>query len=121
MLKAVFMQSETENFSVKLGLPVPLKHRSRSFELFEEYSGKDFAETIKDRKESYAKADSRTKMEIETRTDDEISNFQNWLESVKKLTPQTAHFYSISLKSLFIGLPTGPQIAQLFSSILENF
>ena len=120
MPKALFMQSKTENPPIKLEAYVPLKYRTRSFELFEEYSHVDIAETIKDRKQIYETANSQAKREIETRVDTEISNFQTWLESTKKLAPQAAHYYSIGLKSLLIGVPIGIKVAQLFSSITET-
>jgi hypothetical protein len=119
MLRALFMQSETEN-PVELEASVPSRYPIKSFELFEEYSRRGIAETIKERREIYEKADSQGKRKIETEADTEISNFQIWLESVKKLAPQTAHHYSIGLKSLLIGVPTGLKVAQLFSSILET-
>jgi plasmid replication initiation protein len=119
MLKALFMQSETEN-PVELEASVPSRYHIRNFELFEEYSRRGIAETIKERREIYEKAGSQGKRKIETEADTEISNFQIWLESVKKLAPQAAHYYSVSLKSLLMGLPTGLKIAQLFNAMLEN-
>jgi len=118
--KALFMQSKTENPPIKLEANVPLKYRTRSFELFEEYSHVDIAETIKDGKHIYETANSQAKREIETRVNTEISNFRTWLESTKKLAPQPAHYYSTGLKSLLIGVPIGAKVAQLFSSIIET-
>jgi hypothetical protein len=120
MLKALFMESETKDFPAELEPFIALKFRPRSFALFEEYSRTDIAETIKNRREIHERADLQAKMEIETRTNIEISDFRIWLESIKKFAPQVAHFYSVSFKSLLMGLPAGVQIAQLFSSILEN-
>jgi hypothetical protein len=120
ILKALIMESETRKPSAELEASIPSKYQLRSFELFEEYSRTDIAETIKKRRKILERADSRGTREIETKADTEISDFRIWLESVKKFAPQAAHYYSVSLKSLLIGLPTGIQIAQLFTSILEN-
>jgi hypothetical protein len=120
MPKALFMQSESESFSAELEPSIPLKCYVRSLELFEEYSRRAIVETIKDRREIHEKADSQIRKEIEARANMETSNFQTWLESVKNFTPQAAHYYSVSLKSLLMGLPTGLKIAQLFNAMLEN-
>ena len=114
------MQSETENINVELEPSIRLRYLARSFELFEDYSHVDIAETIKDRRQIYETANSEAKREIETRVEAEISSFQTWLESTKKLAPHAAHYYSIGLKSVLIGVPIGFKVAQLFSSITET-
>jgi hypothetical protein len=118
--KALSMQSESESFSAELEPSIPLKCHVRSLELFEEYSHRAIIETIKDRREIHEKADSQIRKEIEAKANMETSNFQTWLESVKNFTPQAAHYYSVSLKSLLMGLPTGLKIAQLFSAMLKT-
>jgi hypothetical protein len=120
ILKALCMESEIRDFPVELEPSITLKRRPRSFALFEEYSHTDIAETIRNRIEILERADSLVSKGIETKAETEISEFRIWLESVKKFPPQEAHYYSVSLKSLLIGLPIGVKIAQLFSSILEN-
>jgi len=113
------MQPETDEMLADLDA-IPARYCAACFELFEEYSHRHVAEIIRDRRDTYARADYKARKEIEANANTEVSSFQTWLESVKKLKPQTAHYYSISLKSLLIGLPVGEQIAQLFNIILEK-
>jgi hypothetical protein len=120
ILKAFCMESEIRDFHVELKPSVTLKCRPRSFALFEEYSHTDIAETIRNRREILERADVMASRRIETKADTEISDFRIWLESVKKFSPQEAHYYSVSLKSLLMGLPIGVKVAQLFSFILES-
>jgi hypothetical protein len=114
------MQSRTEDFSVKLEAYDTLKSKLKSFELYEEYSQRDIAETIQMRRDAYEKADMQAREELVTEAEIEAENFHIWLESVKKLTPFAAHYYSVSLKSLLLGLPIGIQVARLFDVVLEK-
>lgn len=114
------MQSKTDDILADLDSSIPAKYHVGCFKLFEEYSHRHITETIRNRRETYVRADSQARKEIEANANTEISDFRTWLESVRKFTPQSAHYYSVSLKSLLIGLPTGVQIAQLFNAILEN-
>lgn len=50
----------------------------------------------------------------------EVENFHIWLESARRLEPFAAHYYSVSLKSLLLGLPIGVQVARLFDVILAK-
>ncbi|HVP92902.1 MAG TPA: hypothetical protein VMS94_04075 [Acidobacteriota bacterium] len=110
------MQSRNEDFSVELEEHGTFKSKPKSFELYEEYSQRDIGETIQRRKDAYEKANLQTGEELET----EIENFRVWLESVKKFAPPAAHYYSVSLKSMLLGLPIGIQIAKLFDVVLEK-
>jgi hypothetical protein len=110
------MQSRNEDFSIELEAHGAFKSRPKSFELYEEYSQRDIGETIQRRKDAYEKANLQAREELET----EIENFRVWLESVKKFAPLAAHYYSVSLKSMLLGLPIGVQIAQLFDVVLEK-
>jgi len=114
------MQSKIEDFSVELEAYEACKSKPKSFELYEEYSQRDIVETIQIRKEAYEKADLKAREELEKEAKIEVENFHIWLESVKKLAPFAAHYYSISLKSLLLGLPIGVQVAQLFYVVLEK-
>lgn len=114
------MQSETEDFPAEIEACSSPKRRLRSFELYEEYSKKDIAETIQTRKSIYEKADAQAREELETEIEIEVENFQIWLELVKKLSPFTAHYYSVSLKSFLLGLPLGVNVAQLFDVVLRD-
>jgi hypothetical protein len=113
------MQSKTDETLADLDA-VPANYHAGCFKLFEEYSHRHITETIKNRREAYERADYKARKEIEANALAEILNFQTWLESVRKFTPRAAHYYSVSLKSLLIGLPIGGQIAQLFDIILEK-
>jgi hypothetical protein len=72
------------------------------------------------RKDAYEKADLQARKELETEVGIEVKNFCIWLESVKKIAPFAARYYSVSLKSLLLGLPIGVQIARLFDVALEK-
>lgn len=113
------MQSRTED-SRELEAYIPWKKQPKSFELYEEYSQRHIFETIEGRKDAYAKAGLRAKEKLETEVEIEVENFRVWLESVKKLAPFEAHYYSLSLKSLLLGLPPGLHVAQLFDIALEK-
>jgi hypothetical protein len=114
------MQSKTEDFHAELEAYIPSKRRLKSFELYAEYSHRDIAETIQTRKNAYEKAGSQAREELETEVEIEVENFRIWLESVKKFLPLEAHYYSVSLKSLLLGLPIGAHVAQLFDTVLEK-
>ena len=114
------MQSRTEDFSVELEAYGTRKSKPKSFELYEEYSRRDIAETIQICKDAYEKADLQAREELETEVEIEVENFQIWLELVKKIAPFAAHYYSVSLKSLLLGLPIGVKVARLFDVVLEK-
>lgn len=114
------MESETEGFPVGVEEEAPLKRKLKSFDFFEEYSRRSIAETIRIRRDAYEKADVLAKEELEMEAEIDVENFHIWLELVKKLPSFAAHYYSISLKSLLVGLPNGAQIAQLFDIVLEK-
>lgn len=121
MVKASLMESKTEEFIAELVTYDIQKHRLRNFELYEEYSRKTIADTIRICKENYDKADSKAKRELVTKVESQIESFRAWLENTKKLHPTTAHYYSICLKSLLLGLPIGVPVARLFDIILEIY
>ncbi|HXX88158.1 MAG TPA: hypothetical protein VEH86_06930 [Candidatus Acidoferrum sp.] len=114
------MESETEGFQVEVEADAPPKKKLKSFNFFEEYSQRNIAETIQARRDAYERADVLAREELEAEAEIDVENFRIWLEIVKKLPSFTAHYYSISLKSLLFGLPNGIQIAQLFDSVLEK-
>ena len=114
------MQSRTDELAAELEAYETRKSQPRSFELYEEYSQRDMAETIRTRKEAYEKADLQTREELETEVEIEVENFHIWLEEVKKLEPFAAHYYSVSLKSLLLGFPIGMQVARLFDAVLDE-
>lgn len=114
------MQSRTEDLHVEIEAYTSLKRQLKSFQLYEEYSQRDIIETIQKRKEVHEKADLQAREELETEVEIEVENFQIWLESVKKFAPFEAHYLSVSLQSLLLGLPIGVRIAQLFDAILDK-
>lgn len=114
------MQSRIEDFPVELEAHDTWKRQPKSFELYEEYSQRDIAETIQTRKNAYERADLQAREELETEVEIEVENFHIWLESAKKLKPFAAHYYSVSLKSLLLGLPIGVQVAGFFDVALEK-
>lgn len=114
------MQSKTEEFTAQLEQYDIMHKRPRSFELYEEYRRCNIIETVRIRKGNYDKADTEAKRELTTEVEQEVENFCTWLIEVKNLEPTTAHYCSISLKSLLLGLPIGVQIAELFDVILNK-
>ena len=113
------MQPQTGEISE----PVRLETRKKipkTFALFEEYSQRDIFETVKTRRLEYEKATRERRKELEDEVEVEVKDFSNWLVESKNLELGTAHYYAIALKGLLLGLPTGVQIAQLFSTVLDN-
>ena len=114
------MQPQAEDLPVEIEAYTVSKKQMKSFELYEEYSQKDIAETIQTRKEAFEKADLEAREELETEAEIEVENFHIWLESIKGIAPIAAHYYSVSLKSLLLGLPIGVHIAQFFDAVLDK-
>jgi DNA-binding transcriptional regulator LsrR (DeoR family) len=115
------MQSKTEKLPVELEVhETDDAEKLKSFKLYEEYSQRNIAETIRIRKDTYEKTAPQAKEELITAVEIEVENFHIWLEAVKKLEPFDAHYYSISLKSLLLGVPIGVQVAQLFDEVLNR-
>jgi len=114
------MRSKTGEFVPELEAYDVQERRPRSFELYEEYTQRTIAKTIRIRRENFDKTDLKTKRELQTEVEREVKNFRTWLEETKNLETTTAHYYSASLKSLLLGLPLGVQVAQLFDIILDT-
>ena len=112
------MQSRTEEFRAELETHDNENRRPRSFELYEEYRQCNIIETVRMRRDQYDKADKEAKRELVTQAEEEIEDFRSWLMETKSLEPTDAHYYSISLKSLLVGIPQGVQVAELFDIIL---
>jgi hypothetical protein len=118
--EVLLMQSETEGITVNVETLDILKKRVMSFELFEEFTRKSIAETIRERRLIFDKANAKTRREIVAEVEREIERFRVWLGEAKNLEPEMAHYYSVSLKSLLFGLPIGEQVAYLFGAILDS-
>jgi hypothetical protein len=114
------MHSETEDFLVEIEPFDIHKSHPKSFELYEEYSQKEIINTIVTRRDVFEKADPKIKAELEKEAEREVNDFRIWLEKVKFLDTYTAHYYSVSLKSLLLGLPVGIQVAYLFDTIINT-
>lgn len=120
-IKLLHMQSPTEELASRQSILVVQKEPSISFMLYEEFSRNGMAETIRTRMMNYEKATRERRRELENRAEAEVEDFRRWLEDTKNLKPAAAHYCSISLKSLLLGLPVGLQIAQLFNAPLTHF
>lgn len=114
------MEDNTEKCMVDVEAYAAQKSRMKSFEFYEEYSRKDINETMKSRRENFEKADEEGRRQLENKVEAEVANFRRWLEESKKLDPTTAHYCSVSLKSLLLGLQQGTQVSQLFDIILNR-
>lgn len=117
--KPSLMESKTGEFIAELEACDIQERRPRSFELYEEYSQRPIADTIRICRENFDEANTKAKRELLTEVEKEAKNFRTWLEEIKNLEPATAHYYSASLKSLLLGLPVGVQVARLFGIILD--
>jgi hypothetical protein len=113
------MQPQTGELSEPVSFETH-KRNPKTFILFEEYSQRDIFETVKTRRLEYEKATRERRKELEDEVEVEVKDFRRWLVESKKLELSTAHYYAIALKGLLLGLPTGVQIAQLFSAVLDN-
>jgi hypothetical protein len=90
-----------------------------SFGLYEEYSQRNIAETIRTRRENFGRADLKGKRELVAEAENEVESFRVWLQEIKGFQTSVACNCSMSLKSLLIGLPVGVQIAKLFDIIVN--
>jgi len=115
------MQSEKEEVIIEAEAYGTEESHLRSFELYEEYSQRNIADTIRTRMESFDRADIKAKRELAAKVEDEVESFRAWLEETKDLQKDSAHYYSASLKSLLLGLPAGVLIAHLFDKILNSY
>ena len=96
------------------------KRTPKTFLMYEEYSQTDILMTVRTRRLEYEKATLEKRRELEEKVEAEVNDFRSWLEQTKNLEPSTARYSAIALKSILLGLPTGPQIAQLFSIVLDD-
>jgi hypothetical protein len=114
------MQSKTDEQAADLEAYDIQEKQPKSFELYQEYRQSHIKETIRIRRTEYDEANSEHRQRLEKEVAKEVDDFCGWLEETKKMQHVAAHYYSVSLKSLLLGLPTGVQIAQLFDIILSN-
>lgn len=117
--EAWLMESETEDFLAELEIGDMQKSRPRNFDLYEEFSHASTDEVIRVRRESFDKADLETRRALVEKAEQEIENFCVWLTEIKNIDRDTAHYCSVSLKSLLIGLPMGEAVAQVFGAMLD--
>jgi hypothetical protein len=113
------MHSRIEDFWVELEITNVTEHTLRSVEFYEEYSKRAIADTIRLRMKDFEKADINKKRELLATVEKEVEDFRAWLEETKNFERSSAHYVSVSLKSLLLGLPVGLQVAQLFGAILD--
>jgi hypothetical protein len=118
--KAWLMQSKTDEPAAELEAYDVQERHPTNFELYEEYSERTIADTIRICRENFDKTGLEAKRGLLTEVEREVENFRAWLEETKNLEPTAAHYYSVSIKSLLLGLPTGVQTAQLFGTILDT-
>lgn len=114
------MQSITDEPTAELEAYDIQERHPTNFELYEEYSQRTIADTIRICRENFNKADVEAKRELLTEVEREVENFGAWLEKTKNLEPTAAHYYSVSVKSLLLGVPTGVETARLFGIILDT-
>ncbi len=108
------MQSQIQRFLAVTDEHDIRKGYLRAFELFEEFSGKSILETFRERRADF----QRHPPDVRRRAETEVKAFFSWLRDIKGISSKTAYYYSISLKSLLAGLPTGIAVGLLFGVIL---
>jgi hypothetical protein len=113
------MQSRIDGVASELRVAEP-RRTPLSFTLYEEYSGRSLVVTIRTRRSDYDRATLERRRQLEGEVEAEVKRFCKWLELTKGLEPDAAHYRAVSLKSVLLGLPTGVEIAQLFSIVLDN-
>jgi hypothetical protein len=118
-LQAWHMQSRIDGLASELRV-VDSRRTPLSFTLYEEYSGRSMVETIRTRRSNYDGAILERRRELEGEVEAEVKGFCRWLEETKGLETDAAHYRAVSLKSVLLGLPTGLEIAQLFSIVLDK-
>jgi len=118
--KALFMQSKTDERVAETNACEIHGSQPTSFGLYEEYSQRDMDETTRTRQEVYERADYQAREDLRTEVEIEVENLHIWLNETKKLEPFAAHYCSVSLKSLLLGLPIGKHVAMLFDIALER-
>jgi hypothetical protein len=114
------MEPKTDEFLAELEAYDIEEYHPKSFQLYEEYTQRTIADTIRTRRGNFEKADLTVKRELLTEVEREVKSFRIWLEETKDLDPAIACYCAISLKSLLLGLPTGVQVALLFDTILDK-
>jgi hypothetical protein len=113
------MQSKKEEFMIDLEASDVEEYHPGSYQLYEEYSQKNIFETIKACRENFDKANLKAKKELLIKVENELESFCVWLQETKHFHSVLAHYYSVSLKSLLLGLPLGVQFACLFDIMLN--
>ncbi len=114
------MESDIERFAVELPGSDRQVVQPRSFVLYEEFSRKKMGDTVSGRREVFMNACPEKKKDLEMEADTEVECFRIWLETKKHFPAFTAHYCSLSLKSVLVGLPSGVQIACLFDLVLAK-
>lgn len=114
------MQSRTEDFWAELEISDIKEHPARGFQLYEEYGKTTIAELVTTRTERFNKANADERRKLRLAVDEEVEAFKTWLEDTKGLEQDSAHYCSVSIKSLLLGLPFGVQLAQLFDVAMSR-
>lgn len=117
--EAFLMQSQSGRVTSELEIIEP-ESIPRNFILYEEYSKNGIAEIIRARRSLYELVNLEKKRELERKVEVEVNDFQEWMIGKKGMDRNMAHYYAISVKSLLLGLPSGAQMAQLFSIVLDG-
>lgn len=115
------MESKTEEFASKLDAIEAGKRQPKAFELYEEFTRSRLLAIVRMRQHEYEKADGEKREKMSIEVENEIEEFWTWLVQKKDVEPTVAHYYSVSLKSLLLGIPLGAQIAQLFDIALNKY
>jgi hypothetical protein len=114
------MQSQTGKQSSDIRIVDSQYLAPRSYVLYEEYSKNRIAEVIRERRVMYEMTAFEKRKELEEQVEAEVNDFCRWLVEAKGFESSSAHYRAVSLKSLLLGLPFGPQIAELFNIVFNR-
>ena len=113
------MRSKTD-FAIELEAQNIQKGFLTNLGLYEEYRQRNVAQTINTQRESFVKGSFEDRRLLEEKVENEIRGFCIWLEETKDFDRDFARYYSLSIKSLLLGISIGEHIAQLFDLILKR-
>ena len=110
------MQPEIDELSGTLSEFMLQSSSLKVFDLYEEFSKNSIEKAIKECSMEY-RFDNQKGDEL---LKDRIHDFYKWLKEIKGFTKEIAHYYSVSVKGILAGIPSGLEMALLFNVIIEK-
>jgi hypothetical protein len=110
------MRSETD-FALEIRTTDVKKEPLTGLELYAMFRRKSLEETLESRRRDFAKASDEERSAMIVEVENEIEAFCSWLMETKEFDAHAAHYCSMSVKSVLLGLPAGESFAEMFSLI----